>query len=457
MADHLVSSWEGLGTYITQMMDRHQIPGAAVGILHGGEAWSAGFGITNARHPLPVTDTTLFQIGSITKTFVGTAIMRLVERGAVTLDATIRTYIPNFKVSDEDAASGALVRHLLTHTSGWAGDFFHDTGPGTDALARYVADMAELPQLAPLNSHWSYNNAGFSVAGRIIEVVTGQPFQSALAKLVLEPLGLEHATLDPGEVMTRRFAVGHWKGDDGPVVARPWSLSRATGPMGGLICHVQDLLRYARFHLGSGLALDGGQERLLFPESLALMQSPQVAVWGRDSWGLSWRLADVAGNIEVSHGGGTKGQISLLALVPERHFALVVLTNAESGGRLTEGLRRWVLRESLRLADPEPEQIEAGDVDLVQYTGRYQGFFSDWELGILNGKLVGQAVNKRGFPTEAEPPPPDPPPVTLGFCEPDRLLALDGPGKGDRAEAIRRPDGSIGWLRISGRLHVKQG
>jgi CubicO group peptidase (beta-lactamase class C family) len=438
------------------MMDRHQIPGAAVGILYGEQAWSTGFGITNTEHPLPVTDATFFQIGSITKTFVSTAIMRLVERGDVALDATIRTYIPNFAVADEAAAEEATVRHLLTHTGGWAGDFFHDAGPGADALARYVADMADLPQLAPLGSHWSYNNAGFTVAGRIVEVVTGQPFEVALAELVLRPLGLKQPTLDPGEVMTHRFAVGHWRGDNGPLVARPWALSRATGPMGGLICHVQDLLRYARFHLGSGLALDGSQERLLALESLAQMQSPQVTVWGQESWGLSWRLSDVEGTLEVSHGGGTKGQISLLAFVPAHNLALVVLTNADSGGKLTEGLRRWVLRELVGLDDPEPEQIEASEKDLAKYTGRYQGFFSDWELGLLNGKLVGQAVNKRGFPTEAEPPPPDPPPVTLGLCEPDRLLALDGPHKGDRAEVIRRQDGSIGWLRISGRLHVKE-
>jgi len=437
-------------------MDRKQVPGVALGIAHGEETLTAGFGVTSVENPLPVTDRTLFQIGSITKTFVGTAIMRLIEQGTMDLDASVRTYIPDFRVSDEAAAAGATVRHLLTHTAGWAGDFFHGTGDGPDALARYVADMAELPQLAPLGAHWSYNNAGFTVAGRIIEQVTEQPFEAALSELVLEPLGLDQAFLLPAEVMTRRFAVGHSSGGDDPQVARPWVLGRGTYPMGGLACHVQDLLRYARFHLGDGRAPGEGGDRLLTSESLTLMQTPQVTVWGSEAWGLPWSLTEVGGLRQVSHGGGTKGQVSLLALVPERDFVLVVLTNADTGGKLCDEVRRWVLREFLAVEDPKPEAIEASPEDLARYAGRYRGFSTDWELALLNGRLVGQAIYKRGFPNESVPPPPAPPPVTMALCEEDRLLALDGAGKGDRADAIRNEAGFVGWLRIGGRLHVRE-
>jgi CubicO group peptidase (beta-lactamase class C family) len=362
-------------------------------------------------------------------------------------------------VADEDASARATVRHLLTHTGGWAGDFFHGTGSGEDALARYVADMAELPQLAPLGAHWSYNNASFTVLGRILEVVTGQRFEMALRELVLEPLGLERAFLDPGEVMTHRFAVGHQKGEDGAEVARPWPLGRATYPMGGLACHVQDLLRYGGFHLGDGRVSGNDEEQLLTAESLALMQSPQVTLWGNEKWGLPWSVVELAGGTgprQISHSGGTKGQISLLVLVPERDFALAVLTNGEAGGKLTDKLRRWVLREYLDIEDPEPEAIEADPELLAQYAGKYHGYHADLELGLLAGKLVGQLVFKRGFPSEDVPPPPAPPPMTVGLCEPDRLLALDGGAKGERADAIRKADGSIGWLRRSGRLHVRE-
>ncbi len=216
MSDSHEANWERLGEFVTQTMEEKDVPGVAVGILHQGETASAGFGVTSVENPLAVTAGTLFQIGSITKTFTGTAIMRLAEMGKLDLEATVRTYVPDFKVSDEAAASGATIRHLLTHMGGWVGDLFEDTGAGDDALANYVANMASLDQLAPLGTVWSYNNSGFSLAGYIIETVTGRSYQAALKELVLGPLDLNHSYFDPGDVMTHRFVVGHNAGDEGP-------------------------------------------------------------------------------------------------------------------------------------------------------------------------------------------------------------------------------------------------
>lgn len=122
--------WDPLVEFVPSVMEKRDIPGAVVGILDEGEVRTAGLGVTNVDYPLPVTDETLFQIGSITKTFTATAMMRLVEMGELALDATVRTYIPYFKVADETASSQATIRHLLTHMGGWFGDFFQDTGSG---------------------------------------------------------------------------------------------------------------------------------------------------------------------------------------------------------------------------------------------------------------------------------------------------------------------------------------
>jgi CubicO group peptidase (beta-lactamase class C family) len=447
-------NWARLGELVAQLMDKTGVPGVCVGILHQGEVATAGFGVTNAEHPLPVTDETLFQIGSITKTFTGTALMRLVEAGQVELDATLRTYLPEFKVSDEAAAARATVRHLLTHMSGWEGDYFHATGAGDDALARYVADMAGLTQLAPPATVWSYNNAAFSVVGRIIEVLTGKTYEAALKELVLEPLGLQHSFFDPGDLITYRFAVGHHAGGAGAQVARPWPLPRSAYPAGGITCHVQDLLRYARFHLGDGRA--EGETRLLSAEAMAAMHSPQAAVWGKETWGLSWSVDDTAGVRVVSHAGGTNGQSTLLLLVPERAFALAVLTNADRGGMVIHKLSQWVLKQYLELDMPDPTPIEASVEDLAAYGGRYSRPAADIELGILGGRLIGQMILKMHFPTEDSPVPPSPPPASLGLCEKDRLLVLDGGAQGEKMDILRKPDGSIGWLRSGGRIHVRQ-
>ena len=253
-------------------MEETKTPGVAVGLLHEGEEHVAGFGVTSTENPLEVTPETLFQIGSITKTFTGTAAMRLVERGELDLDVPVRTYLPELTLSDEGVAARVTMRHLLTHTGGWIGDYFDDFGSGDDALARMCAALSVLPQLTPLGEVWSYNNAGFYLAGRVIEMITGKPYEKSLQDLVLEPLGLDQTFFHADDVMTRRFAVGHLRNEDGPPsVARPWGIGRAHHAAGGIAATVGDLLRYARFHMGDG-------EGVLQRATLEEMQTSQLAV-----------------------------------------------------------------------------------------------------------------------------------------------------------------------------------
>lgn len=445
---------ELLDEIVNEMMKKTGLPGVAVGIYHNDQSITAGYGVTNIEHPLPVTDETLFQIGSITKTFTGTAIMRLVEMGKLDLDAKVRTYIPDFKVSDETASSEATVRHLLTHTAGWEGDVFDDTGSGDDALARYVTNMAELKQLAPLGTVFSYCNSGFSVAGYIIELVTGKNYTTAIKELVLDPLGLKDSYLKPGDVMTRRFAAGHDATPEGATVLRPWYLPPSLYSVGGIICHVQDLLRYARFQLGDGRIED--DTRLLSSESMELMKSPQVKIWREVEVGITWMIRDIKGVRVFSHGRGTLGQISILQIVPERNFALVVLTNAGIGGLVAQETSRWALKEYLELEIPDPKPIESSEEELASFTGHYTRPYADIDLGMLAGKLVGLQKIKMGFPTKDTPPAPSSPPSILALCEKDRLLIVDGPAKGLMCDVIRKPDDSIGWLRFGDRLHERQ-
>src|SRR5947207_6287702 len=197
--------------------------------------------------------------------------MRLVERGALDLDSPIRRYLPEFKVRDDDAAKRATLRHLVTHTGGWLGDCFADFGKGDDALARYVAAMAELEQLTPLGEIWHYSNSSFAVLGRLIEVVTSKTYEAAVRELLFIPLGMTRSCFNADEAITHRVAAGHSIVDEQPRVARPYAFPRATTPVGGVISSVRDLLAYARFHLGDGRTPDGG--RLLSVGSLELMRT----------------------------------------------------------------------------------------------------------------------------------------------------------------------------------------
>lgn len=208
-------------------MDAYGIPGSVLAISIGGQRVTRALGATSVENPLPITTGTLFQIGSITKTMTALAVMRLVDQGRLSLDAPLREALPDFRVRDPDATQRATLRTTLTHMGGWEGDIFEDPGGGDDALALLVRQMSALQQVAPFGTLWSYNNAGFCAAGRVIEVATGLPFERALQALVLEPLGMGQSWFFAADIMTRRFAAGHasprgarWSCARGPFRAR---------------------------------------------------------------------------------------------------------------------------------------------------------------------------------------------------------------------------------------------
>jgi CubicO group peptidase (beta-lactamase class C family) len=450
MSEYEDPNWETLVEFVGKQQAASRVPGIAAGIFYNGKVQAQGFGVTNVNHPLAVTDDTLFQIGSITKTFTGTLIMRLVEEGKLELDTLVRSYLPDFRVADADVSARVTLRHLMTHIGGWEGDLFLDTGPGDDALADYVAAMAEQAQLAPLAEHWSYNNSGFALLGHLIERVTGKHYEQVLKDELLEPLEMTETFLNPTDVMTLRYAVGHSVSASGITVLRPWHLQRALAPMGGLITDVHNLLRYARFHLSDASI---ASQPILSAASVRAMQEQEVTVWGDEGWGLTWGLEHIDGVQIVSHGGGTNGQITRLLLVPARNFALAVFTNAQQGGASSRAIVDKALELYLGIKRVEPTVSESPKEGLDEYAGFYANSFSEVELGVLGGRLIGQFVNKKGFPTQDTPPAPPPPPVTFGLVAENRLMALDGGFKDQLVDVVRTPDGAIAYLRIGGRLY----
>jgi CubicO group peptidase (beta-lactamase class C family) len=138
-----------LSEFVEATAGRFGIPGVAVGVWAHGEEAYACHGVTSLENPLPIDRDTLYVLGSVTKTFTATALMRLVAEGRVELDAPVRRYVPELRLADEGAAAAVTVLHLLNHTSGLGWDLLVDTGEGDDALTRFVAELAELELIAP--------------------------------------------------------------------------------------------------------------------------------------------------------------------------------------------------------------------------------------------------------------------------------------------------------------------
>jgi CubicO group peptidase (beta-lactamase class C family) len=449
--------FDALASLAETKMNEYGVPGVALGVIADGRSTIRGLGVTNVDDPLPVTAHTVFPIASISKTFAATAMMRLVELGRVDLHAPVRTYLPDFKVRDESVSRDVTVWHLLTHLGGWEGQV---SGPdrGTDTLRNFVATtLPDLMQVAPPGKAWSYNNAGFSIAGRVIEVVTGKPINQAIRDLVFQPLGLEHAGTTAGDFIVQRFAAGHFSSTGRIDLQRPFVPSTSVTAGGVGLC-MTDLLAYATFHMGDGTSAKG--ERVLKRESLQQMRTVQAHKQGTDDdIGLAWHIRQVGPVHTYGHGGTLAAHVLLLEIVPERNFAIAILTNSETGWRLIQDVERTALESYLGatyatnqaiahrgLVETLPSaQPLATQPDPAPYVGTYSRPRNTYVVRTDGAKLVVQDRSNPNRPTQ----------WPVAFFGPDRLVITDGADRGQSIEFVRDDAGRVNWMRIVGRVAVR--
>ncbi len=373
---HDVESW--ITDHLPGLAEKYDVPGPAIAVLAGGEVVDHAAGLLSTTTGVGATTDSVFQVGSITKVWTATLVMQLVDEGALDIDLPIRTYLPEFRIADEGAAAEITTRQLLDHTAGFEGDIFTDTGVGDDCVERYLDAIRDVPQLFPPGELFSYNNAGFCVLGRLVEVVRAKAYDACLRDHLIQPLGLAHTATGPYEAILHRAAVGHLQAEAGaPYVPAPvWALVRSNIPAGSMLAmRPRDLLTFARMHLDGGVAADG--TRVLGAASVAAMQQPQVTLpelgMMGTHWGLGWELFDTPDGTVIGHDGGTIGQSAFLRVVPEKGVAIAMLTN---GGDIIS-LYRDVFSHLLPLLagidlpalptpPAQPQRVDAG-----RYVGHY--------------------------------------------------------------------------------------
>jgi CubicO group peptidase (beta-lactamase class C family) len=383
---------------LAELCEEFKVPGAALGVLHNGELTEVATGVINLSTGVDVTTDTLFQIGSVTKVWTTTVVMQLVDEGRVSLDVPVRTYLPTFKVADADVSERVTLRHLLSHTSGIDGDFFDDLGRGDDCIERYVDACATLQQTHPLGATMSYCNTGFTVAGRVIEVLTGTQWDQAMRERLFVPLGLKQTCTLPEEALLHRTAVGHMEPEPGadPEVASRWVLPRVGGPMGLINSTVGEVLAFAKMHMDLGRAIDGTQ--VLSKESVEAMQEPQVEIPNPHTlgshWGVGWILFDWSGRKLYGHDGGTLGQSAVLRVAPDANLAVAILMNGGETARVARKLLTELFAELAGIDVPPLPEAPATppDIDLSKYEGTYERLSVRLDLVAQDGKLVGTST-----------------------------------------------------------------
>jgi CubicO group peptidase (beta-lactamase class C family) len=366
---------------LPELITEHKVPGAAIGVYAGGQVIDYAFGVLSHATGVEATTDSVFQVGSITKTWTATLVMQLVDEGLLDIDKPLRGYLPEFTLADEAAAQAITTRQLLSHQAGFEGDIFTDTGNNDDCVEKYVATLATDPQLFPPGQMFSYNNAGYCVLGRLVEVLRGKPFDQALREHLFAPLGLAHAATDAASAILFRAAVGHLPGDPAdpdayPAPAPVWSLVKSNAPAGAaLAMRPRDLLAFAVMHLAGGVAADG--TRVLSEASVAAMRETQVDVpplgLMGTHWGLGWELFHWPSGTVFGHDGGTIGQNAFLRIVPGHDVAIALLTNGGNPIAVYREVFDHLLSEltgiHLNEFPAPPEHPE--HVDAARYVGTY--------------------------------------------------------------------------------------
>ena len=387
---------------------RWNVPGIAAGFIRDGKMDVQVTGTTSLETGFPVTNDTLFQIGSISKIFTTTLVMRLVDQGKIELDAPFTTYVDDVPLANEEARNSITVRQLLSHTSGFEGDRFIDYGRGDDSLTKSIAAFDTLRQWFVPGSLWSYNNAGFYLAGYIIEKITGKTFEEAMEEEIFKPLGLERTCLLPEYAMTYAHAVGHdVDREKGPEIVRPFTYSRHIAAAGAIISSVSDMLRFAQMHMNDG-ELDG--ERIISAASAQEMRkfvaktTNSGDIFG-NSYGTGWARWEYGDTLVVGHGGSIAGFRAQLWLVPEKQWAFVVLTNGSTGSRAMSELKEWAFAREVGLTQPNPETVELSDAQLQRHAGTYLRHDGKLEVSVANGGLLfrQQSIDEKSGEPKGEP------------------------------------------------------
>jgi CubicO group peptidase (beta-lactamase class C family) len=300
------------------------IPGAAVAVVVGDRVvWARGFGVANVDTAAPVTPDTLFQIGSITKSFTAAAILSAASQGVLALDKPVSTYISGLT----PCVGAPTLTQLLSHTGGLI-DEPDEFGPhGEEGLGAYQRSWTNEYCMLPPGRAFSYSNSGFALAGLALQEVDEQPFADVMKTRVLAPLGMTRTTFRPTEAMTWPLAVGHRRSKDGKVeVVRPLPNDARLWPAGTLYSSANEMARFVLALINDG-RVDGRQ---VLPVGVAERMRTGVAEIPTtfERYGQGLFLSNAAG-----HGGTMTGYVAQMSSEdkggPTDPFGFVVLTNGD--------------------------------------------------------------------------------------------------------------------------------
>jgi CubicO group peptidase (beta-lactamase class C family) len=396
------------------ILNRRPAVGLAVGVVRNGRLeFFHGHGVADIASNTPITEDTVFRIGSITKTFTAIAVMQLWEQGRINLDVPVNDYLRAYRLVPAKASHRpATVRHLLTHTAGLP-QLLHFSRVFQPILGETVKFGQPVPTLAEFydgvlhlvaepGTGLTYSNHGFATLGQIVEDVSGKRLAQYMRENIFEPLGMMHTDLIRSDRVRSMLATGYRLRTDGPHPVNDCDIVCVGA--GAIYSTTRDMARYVVALLGGGANEYGS---VLRPETLASMFAPQYRPDPRiPGVGLAFFRHDLGGHLVVEHDGLSPGFSSEMAVAPADGLGVLAFTNGARGAKAWLGVEvAGILRQVLGV----PDDVIRTDVThhpeiWGSICGRYsfRGSYRDVQRWLIRGAQVfvrrGQLVLRPATP-----------------------------------------------------------
>lgn len=366
---------------ITERMEHYKVPGVSMALVENGKIkWAKGYGIANTESGSRVDANTIFQAGSISKPVAALAALKLVEEGKMDLDKDVNAYLKDWKIpaSKFTEVEKVTLRRLLTHTAGvtvhgFPGYQQTDTLPSITQVLNGVGNTSRIGVDTIPGSTWRYSGGGYTIMQKLVEEVSGRSMDAYLTN-ILEPMGMTNSTFEQPLPTERHATASAAYGTDGKIIDGLWH-NYPEKAAAGLWTTPTDLAKYA---LEIQRILAGKQNGVLKKETVQMMLTKHS-----NSWGLGPSLQWESDSLIFRHGGKNAGFTNEMVAFANRGNAIVVMTNADNGGKLIGEILRsvshyynWGISEQ-RVIDPIALPTEY----LKEFVGTYKLNFQVPNIG----------------------------------------------------------------------------
>jgi CubicO group peptidase (beta-lactamase class C family) len=379
---------ERIETIVTAQLADQRIPAMSVGVAEGADTILAkGFGFADLENRVPATADTVYRIGSITKQYTSSLVMKLIEEGRLSLDDELTQFLPDYPVR----GNRVTVRHLLNHTSGIksitsVGERFDSQTRQDVAPHESIGFFKNEPfEFAPGESY-RYNNSGYVLLGAIIEKVTGESYHEALREMLLDPLRLTRTGSGDTSRLISNRARGYALTTEGIKNAEYISMTQPYAG-GALVSTAVELIEWSRLFHGGSVVSQASLDQMLVP------CKPRDGFLS--GYGFGVQIGEMEGHVKYSHAGGINGFTAILAHYPEADLHIAVLANSENAN--TALIEQRIARVVLGLSADTVKDLPLDETAAQKYVGEYALGQLTVRVFLEGGKLMIQPTGQPAF------------------------------------------------------------